>query len=45
MKKQIAIILTLILAAGTFTACTAEDKINNNIQTSVVSTTGVYVLK
>ncbi len=37
MKKKIAITLTLILAAGTFTACTAEEKLNNDIQTSVVS--------
>ena len=29
--------LTLILAAGTFTACAAEEKLNNDIQTSVVS--------
>ena len=27
MKKKIAIMLTLILAAGTFTACTAEEKV------------------
>ena len=26
MKKKIAIMLTLILATGTFTACTAEEK-------------------
>lgn len=39
MKKKIAIIMTLILAAGTFTACTAEEKMNNDIKTSVVSTT------
>ena len=37
MKKKIAIMLTLILATGTFTACTAEEKVNNDIQTSVVS--------
>lgn len=37
MKKKIAIMLTLILAAGTFTACTAEEKMNNDIKTSVVS--------
>lgn len=37
MKKKIAIMLTLILAAGTFTACAAEEKLNNDIQTSVVS--------
>ncbi len=39
MKKKIAIMLTLILAAGTFTACTAEEKVNNDIQTSVVRET------
>ena len=37
MKKKIAIMLTLILAAGTSTACAAEEKLNNDIQTSVVS--------
>ena len=37
MKKKIAIMFTLILAAGTFTACTAEEKANNDIRTSVVS--------
>ena len=37
MKKKIAIMLTLILATGTFTACTAEEKLNNDSQTSVVS--------
>ena len=36
MKKKIAIMLTLILAAGAFTACTAEEKVNNDIKTSVV---------
>ncbi len=35
MKKKIAIMLTLILAAGTFTACTAEEKVNNDIKASV----------
>ena len=39
MKKKIAIMFTLILAAGTFTACTAEEKANNDIRTSVVSKT------
>ncbi len=37
MKNKIAILLTLILAAGAFTACTAEEKMNNDIKTSVVS--------
>ena len=37
MKKKIAIMLTFILATGTFTACTAEEKVNNDIKTSVVS--------
>ncbi len=39
MKKKIAIMLTLILVTGTLTACTAEEKMNNDIKTSVVSTT------
>ena len=43
MKKKIAIMLTLILAAGTFTACTAEEKLNNDIQTSVVSKAGMFL--
>lgn len=30
MKKQIAIMITLILATGTFTACTSEEKMNND---------------
>lgn len=42
MKKKIAIMLTLILATGTFTACTAEEKMNNDIKTSVVSTTADF---
>ena len=41
MKKRIAIILTLMLATGTFTACTAEEKVNENNKTSVVSTADV----
>ena len=42
MKKQIAIMLSLILTAGTFTACRLEEKMNNDdIQTSVVSTADV----
>ena len=44
MKKKIAIILTLILAAGTFTACTAEEKVNNSSLSPTASTTvGVSV--
>lgn len=39
MKKKISIMLTLILATGTFTACTAEEKMNNGTKASVVSTT------
>lgn len=30
MKKKITIMLTLILATGTFTPCTAEEKLNNS---------------
>ena len=41
MKKRITIILTLILATGTFTACTAEEKVNDINKTSVVSTADV----
>ena len=37
MKKKIAIMLSLILATGTFTACSAEEKVNDDIKTSVVS--------
>ncbi len=44
MKKKIAIMLTLILATGTFTACTAEEKVNNSSLSPTVSTSvGVYV--
>lgn len=38
MKKRFALILTLILATANFTACT-EENLNNDIKTSVVSTT------
>lgn len=38
MKKRIAIMLTLILAAGTFTACTAEEKMDNSSLSPTVST-------
>ena len=38
MKKKIAIMLTLILAAGTFIACTAEEKVNNSSLSPTVST-------
>lgn len=41
MKKRIAIILTLMLATGTFTACTAEEIVNDTNKTSVVSTADV----
>ena len=41
MKKRIAIVLTLILTTGTFTACTAEEKVNEYNNTSVVSTADV----
>ena len=30
MKKKIAIMLTLILATGTFTACMVEEKMYNS---------------
>lgn len=41
MKKRIAMVLTLMLATGTFTACTAEEKVNDTNKTSVVSTADV----
>ena len=41
MKKRIAMVLTLMLATGTFTVCTAEEKVNENNKTSVVSTADV----
>lgn len=44
MKKKIAIMMTLILAAGTFTACTAGEKVNNSSLSPTVSTSvGVSV--
>ena len=44
MKKKIAIMLTLILATGTFTACTAEEKMDNSSLSPTASTTvGVSV--
>ncbi len=45
MKKKIAIMLTLILATGTFTACTAEEKVNEDNKTSVVSTADVSLFE
>ena len=38
MKKKIAIMLTLILSTGTFTACTAEEKMYNSSLSPTVST-------
>ena len=44
MKKKIAIMLSIILMAGTFTACTAEEKVNNSSLSPTVSTSvGVSV--
>ncbi len=44
MKKKIAIMLTFILAVGTFTSCTAEEKVNNSSLSPTVSTSvGVSV--
>lgn len=44
MKKKIAIILSIILMAGTFTACTAEEKVNNSSLSPTASTSvGVSV--
>lgn len=38
MKKKIAIMLTLILATGTFTACTTGEKVNNSSLSPTAST-------
>ena len=38
MKKKIAIMISIILMAGTFTACTAEEKVNNSSLSPTVST-------
>lgn len=38
MKKKIAIMLTWFFMAGTFTACTAEEKVNNSSLSPTVST-------
>ena len=38
MKKKIAIMLSIILMAGTFTACTAEETIDNSSLSPTVST-------
>lgn len=38
MKKKIAIILSVILMAGTFTACTAEEKMYNSSLSPTAST-------
>lgn len=44
MKKKIVIILTLILTAGTFAACTAGEKVNNSSLSPTASTSvGVSV--
>ena len=43
MKRQIKIVLTLLLATEPFTVCSAEEKVNIDIQTSVVSTTDVSI--
>lgn len=44
MKKKTAITLSIILMAGTFTACTAEEKVNNSSLSPTASTTvGVSV--
>ena len=37
MKKKIAIMLSIILMAGTFTACTVEEKVNNSFISPTVS--------
>lgn len=37
MKKEIAVILTLIMATGSMSACTQAEQVNTDIKTSVVS--------
>lgn len=43
MKKKIAIMLTLILAAGAFTACTAEKVNNSSLSPTASTSVGVSV--
>lgn len=44
MKKKIAIMISIILMAGIFTACTAEEKMDNSSLSHTVSTSvGVSV--
>lgn len=44
MKKKIAIMLTLILATGIFTACTAEEKMDNSsLSPTAMASVGVSV--
>lgn len=44
MKKKTAIMLSIILMAGTFTSCTAEEKVNNSSLSPTASTSvGVSV--
>lgn len=44
MKKKIAIMLSIILMAGTFTVCTTGEKVNNSSLSPTVSTSvGVSV--
>ena len=44
MKKKIAIMFSIILMAGTFTACTTGEKVNNSSLSPTVSTSvGVSV--
>ena len=44
MKKKIAIMISIILMAGIFTACTTGEKVNNSSLSPTVSTSvGVSV--
>lgn len=44
MKKKIAIMLSIILMAGTFTDCTAEEKVNNSsLSPTAMASVGVSV--
>lgn len=44
MKKKIAIMISIILMAGTFTACTAEEKMyNSSLSPTAMASVGVSV--
>lgn len=45
MKKRIAIVLTLILATGTFTACTAEKVNEDKTKRNSVAVSSLHLLR